>query len=52
MSSLLIETIDIPINDRKWDCYTQRHGEGLEKSSGGEIIANTRKWESSPKRTQ
>jgi hypothetical protein len=28
------------------------HGEGLEKISSGEILANTRKWESSLERTQ
>jgi hypothetical protein len=42
----------IPINDPKWECYTLRHGEGLDKISASEIRANTPKWESSLWATQ
>jgi hypothetical protein len=46
------QQINIPENVPKWECYTLRHGEGLEKISSSEILANTRKWESSFERTQ
>jgi len=44
--------VNTPINVPKWECYTLRHGEGLEKISSSEIRANTPKWESSLERTQ